>query len=1185
MASFGPFSVDAAKINALGGTYFGAFINRLLTMEIARAGMAGSTLEITYIQNLGDGGVDAGLRRAQATRWIPEGDSAWQLKAGDLTPADCKAELRGAGEALAILRAGGKYRLVLGASRTAKMIAARRKALRDEAVALSIHVDDDTFEVFTADTLATWAEDHPALAVDPILGGIGTSSMTFEDWTQAVPSTRTIWATSDERDKIIGVLRDAITTGTQRDLRVEGVSGVGKTRLVLEALRGQLYESLVVYVPAADQFHAPLLKHLASDGRTAIVVIDECDRKQHEVLTSALVAGSTTTLITIGEPTSTVLRSSAITLPGMDDNAMESLLALNAGELSYEARRVVIEVAAGNVDYALQAADAIGRNPTSAGSYITVDDVKTFIVDEFPKGNLFVASMALALFSRFGHDGEVAVELTTIAEGLGVPETDLRLAARELDSNSLMSRQGRYRSVGPFPVAVYLAKAGWDHFGGRIVSDLMPTLGAEILERLFRRAADIGEFDIAVSAVSSMLPLGGTLAGLAATGGTRVLLSHFAVIAPVEVSDRLGALLDNATDADLREHDAVRRDIVWALGKLAWHSDTFERAATSLLRLALVETEQFSNNASGSWVDLFGTFLPSTAAAPAQRIAYLAAVAESDDSQKRLLAARAATHALDLYGTILVSGELQGGRVVEPRGTATFAEAAPYMSAAIDLLRNLAEDPDGAVAGAALKALIESMPRLLDFEPVRRHLGSALGTLPSAGLRAVRAEVASMRSLYDESAEARSRRLLIDEIDQALPHASATDELWVLAHSNAWSLEEDALLEKLKKIAGKLNDPAQALMDLIVMPEPLGAAFDVGRALAGLGDDELLPKIEKVIDTPNFPVLVGFLIGRVAAGDADAFDRFIDGAELTDDQALSVTVSGVHSARADARVESLIGGVSVAKGARALLSWAREYGESEIARYVRAWTPRIETKDDYDAVLNFVSLHMRRLGEDLPELDDLLFPLVARRKDFPDIPRHHYRWDKLAVRAAKKFPVEVVRLFADLIEANGLGILGDSAERQALEACVRLGGPAAWLLLMDRIEGGAWRVRMFTEGWLADSTEISVVRDWVGASVERARLVAAAASVGDTEIAPIARYLLQDFGSDEKVISALSSQFSSGGWSGKESEHIALQLDQLNTWISRDGESAAVKGWGRKLLLSLQGEKKRAAEREAEELW
>lgn len=101
----GPFSVKPTQVASLGAA-FTPLVNELLRREVAAAALSGTVLTTTYQENVGDEGVDAGLIRAVETRFIPEGDSAWQFKRGDLPPAACKSELEGASAALEILPQG-----------------------------------------------------------------------------------------------------------------------------------------------------------------------------------------------------------------------------------------------------------------------------------------------------------------------------------------------------------------------------------------------------------------------------------------------------------------------------------------------------------------------------------------------------------------------------------------------------------------------------------------------------------------------------------------------------------------------------------------------------------------------------------------------------------------------------------------------------------------------------------------------------------------------------------------------------------------------------------------------------------------------------------------------------------------------------------------------------------------------
>lgn len=163
MPDKGPFSVDPQQVEGLEGSAFADLVGRLLEAGLASAGLAGAALTQTYRTNAPDRGVDAGLASDLATVWVPQGQSAWQFKAGDLAPAACKTELLEATAALEILTSGGSYRLALGRSLTPVQISRRKSALEAAARSVGIAVNPGTIEVLNADHLARWAEVYQRL--------------------------------------------------------------------------------------------------------------------------------------------------------------------------------------------------------------------------------------------------------------------------------------------------------------------------------------------------------------------------------------------------------------------------------------------------------------------------------------------------------------------------------------------------------------------------------------------------------------------------------------------------------------------------------------------------------------------------------------------------------------------------------------------------------------------------------------------------------------------------------------------------------------------------------------------------------------------------------------------------------------------------------------------------------------
>jgi len=1192
MANFGPFSVAPEQISGLGGANFAQFVVRLLQTEASAHAMNGALLETTYQENAADGGVDAELRHASATKWIPAGESAWQFKAADLRPAACASELNGATRAIEVLRAHGKYRLVLGTTLTPQKIAKRREALVRAAQELGIALADDSIEVLNADNLAEWVENYPGLAVNSVLRGTGAIGQSFEEWARS-HQHQTTWVASPIRDAQIQDVREVITGSGQLDVHITGVSGLGKTRLVMEAVRGQQFEPLVVYAPSADQFEVVNLIQLQSQGRTSVVVIDECDGKQHELYAGILQTGANIRLVTIGEPGGRATRSPMIDLAPLAGDAMAELLRQNQPQLWPEAERVVVEVAAGNVDYALKAARAVvAQRLSSAGVLIRESDIKDFITANLPEGSLFLACCALALFSRIGHDADVASELSLIAAGLDINENDLRAAASSLQAQGLLSKQGRFRSVAPHPLAVYLASRAWDALGDVVIGRLLPMLNADLAERLFRRAADIGEFAATSPAVTKLLAGDGPLRSFDSmvSAENAGLLVHFAVMSPVAVANRMEQLLQATSEDELRAASWARRDLVWALEKIAWHSRTFESAATSLLKLSVAEIENYSNNATGTWVELFGALLPGTAASPEVRIAYLREVAQSPDERDRRLAVAAAGRALSPQESIMVSGELQGGVVVEPRGRpATWGEVWNYKNAAIDVLAALANDSVPDVAAAAGKQLAEAIHGFLETPVIRDHLAKSSAMLPASVVRDMRTQVASLHALFERVDIDDDRPAGLEQFESQLPPESAADRLWTVASLQPWDREEADLVAELVAAATALNtsDPAGALRDLLV-GTGVPAAYAIGKAIVSVSNnpasasERLLP----LVDGPNIPAVVGFLAARVAAGDDGAFDAFVDDHEFSALVKLQLTVSGTRTVRAVERVKELDALVGPADSARLLFGWIRDDDPAAFGDRVSGWLDRVESQADYNAAIDVAVFYLHNKPASIAELDPVLERLVWKRSDFPAVGQQAWDWVQLARRQVGRDPVVLVTAMAELIQARAIDVFAGSQESALLRDAVRLGGESAWLVLAERVlTKRSWLLEHALNGWFANVVPLDVVKRWVGSDVERARVLVSVVSPRGSVVPEVVVYLLDEFGGDDRVDSGLVGGFISGSWSGKTSDHIAGQIAELERWVSAAGQSAALKRWARKLLLSLEARRQEAVRREEEGEW
>jgi hypothetical protein len=849
----GPFSILPRKIVSLR-TAFTPFVNELVRREVAAAHLSGIAIDTTSEENVRDRGVDAQLTRAVASGFIPEGRSAWQFKQGDFRASKCKAELTQASFALEILRGGGRYRLALGADINPAFKDERRKALRQAAEALGIRLEDDSIEVLNASDLAEWAQRHPSLSLSHILGSIRTDLEDFDSWSKSEGASTT-WIKSDAHEDVAAQVRDTIEANGQ-PIHIEGVSGLGKSRMALEAVRNQPYESQVVYVRRAVDCHPSLVQHLASENRTAILIVDDCDPSQRKIIAESRPAGSQIRIVTIGEPAPSRVEYPAIQMPKMEHHRVLEIVQANRPSLWNEAASFVTEIADGNVELALKLSRAVEEEPRStAARLITRDIIRTYVSDALPDGTSLLACGALALLTRVGVNGDEASELRLLAEALQLAENEVRAARMTLNQLRLLSDSGDGSlSVTPQPLAVYLAALTWEAFEDRILADLISQLTLNALERLMQRAAEIGPVPAAVRAVAQILERPDLFGSLTALREGAFLLRMSAVISPDRVIQVVQQLMANSADDELRDSPA-RTGLLWALEILAWEPDIFERAADQMLRLALTGADPTENHVAKTWRELFGALLPSTAAGPRARMAYLNRISSSSDPIARKLAVAAAERMVRGHETAFSRVDLQGGAAARPRGQPeTYGQVWDYWRSGLTLLRGLADDPESDVSVPALSALTQAIRPYLEIEPVRSHLADLIKTLPQPALTRVRAEVVRLEAILRRAPESDPARAALEALNAELPPLSTRyEELLALLPSRTWDFGiQGELLRRMTDVVGAAISEVGLPAVLDLLETDIQASFEFGHAIGDLApSDETLATIASIAGAPN----------------------------------------------------------------------------------------------------------------------------------------------------------------------------------------------------------------------------------------------------------------------------------------------------------------------------------------------
>ena len=663
------FTVNNEDLGRLDERTAVDFFQRLLWAEARRMGIEVSKINVSTRVNVPDGGVDATVDEVQIATGsgiIKHGKTSYQIKSGQsFSPwqkSQIKKELFGTktpecqnlGESIrACLDAGGTYVLVCTGIDLVE--SQRTDALTHiENYLKQCGYRQPKVDVWSQNNLISFLDSFPSLALW-VTGRNNANFQTHNSWTQDA-NMRFPFVSGQSQNELIASIQNELRRNNDTvHVRILGEPGIGKTKLALEATRTEDLSSLVIYCSASQFRDSVLMNELLRDDNqfSTVLVIDECDLDSRSYIWNKLRhRGPRIKLITIYNDYEE--KSGDITYhdtPPLEDEQIRNII-IREYQISADQAGRWTELCDGSP----RVAHVIGQNLLNHPEDLlkpsgTVDIWERYIVGGADPDNQEIKETRrvlryIALFKRFGFERFVMAEAQAIAQEVGIEWNRFQEIVDDLKKRKIL--QGEFTLyITPKALHIKLWTEWWDTYGRgfdleEFIQDLTPKL-VEWFCEMFKYAA---ESEAASRIVEDLLGPNGPFHD---DGVLKTRLGSRFFLALTEASPKsalrcLMRIMKDWNKEDFLHFTEGRREVVWALEKIAMRGDLFADAARLLLALGEAENEDCSNNASGVFAGLFSPAYSRgapTEAAPTDRFLILKKAFESGSKTRRLLALEA----------------------------------------------------------------------------------------------------------------------------------------------------------------------------------------------------------------------------------------------------------------------------------------------------------------------------------------------------------------------------------------------------------------------------------------------------------------------------------------------------------------------------------------------------------------
>lgn len=750
--------IGIEHIERLNDVQLTTLLHSLLQIELKKNGIDGSAF-VPFNITTGDGGDDGRVQWSNgndSTKWLKNRFCLFQNKATKLDPAQCFEEIllpKKDGEdrklkpmVQELVENDGCYVLFINKNLNTKLksdrIAEFRRAIKEAGFS---NYDSLIIEVFDTNSIKDWVNENiGSVTLVQKFNNISRPGFRlWDEWEQTLEGSDTPYQRNDIINQHIQNVYESLNK--RKPIRIIGHSGLGKTRLVLEAFRQKgdnpeiiaLQKQLVYFEIGINGGLKDLSNYIISHtDQEGIIVVDNCDEESHRALSGLVNSMGKFYLITI-DIASTTDEETSFKLERDDQrDIVKGIIDEKLGSShSQNDRDYLNNICEGYPWMAVRFCSNIQKNGIADfSSNLPKDFIKRLLFSRNDEEKIeYNVIRACSVFSTFGfldddlrlilnneHQESLKKQMefirTNIYDG-EISESSFYEICQKYKGEDIIEKRGTQYIVKPTILAINLA-SDWllNTPPDKIISILEDLKGSPLSAKFVERLKDLDQLDKAQSIVNELWgpnsPFGS--AEVLNTEWGSLLFRYVVEVNPIATSKALNSSFGNFSKDELKNIRDGRRNLVWALEKLCFRKETFPIAAKILYSFAVSENETYGNNSENQFYQLFQLFLSGTEANLQERLRIINwGLNKRDDEYNRIAINSLGRGILNDRYTRMGGAEKQGSSAPLKDYSPNWTEIYEYWDESISILKDFAcnKNPNQDLAKAKLANAFRTLIR------------------------------------------------------------------------------------------------------------------------------------------------------------------------------------------------------------------------------------------------------------------------------------------------------------------------------------------------------------------------------------------------------------------------------------------------------------------------------------------